>query len=700
VSNDAILFREAFESFDPTAPGTRWSLTRDPGDLVFVDGNTAGASYLVISKSPLAAGTQTEVETTSFFDIPVDIAVGLSMSQNTLGQELSVELIDPDAPLADVDDIDIASISQTTTTLTIDTVLPHRLVVGKAVGVFGCSDSRANYPALVVASIPTPTQFTCTAGPGGTIPSLTITNPAGAKGRVFFRERFGRAKNGVAQIFENASATQASLYVRSEAGNSLPSGAIAGQHSVTVGTRASVQPVSLKDTFVFSPSTEYRFIVSADRVQWSDAPVDTSAQASSRLVRSQIAPSKSSRYRLRFRANNSKSLTVPAAQIVSAAKTGTTTATFITADPHGLALGDLVTIYGVRNQTDFPNVTAATAVASIVNANTFTVVVGATTPTITSYGGYVARVDGGNLPSALGANVVVAQSAVLVTRVDGTRELTLTGNASWSSLSIGDMVEVVGLRVDGTGAPVGVDGAWKVANVNAAALALVLPFNGQRSVIADFGSVNCGGAVIKRTCTRISFVRVVDMSQRVELTPRPSGDSAAAVPTTIQNTVATTLASTAVAGTVANDGVAGNPVTTGGVARSANPTAVNAAGDAVNDLATMIGVKVTKPYAIPEAEWANTLALTTTADVAVQTAAGLGLKRHLTMIEMTNTGASAVDVIVKDGTTVRLQFTMLPTSSRYVPLPTGIPTTANTALNVALSAAGTVRVNALGYTAP
>lgn len=691
-------FREAFESYDPN--NGRWRQEADANDLVFVDGNTAGASYLVISKSPLVAGTETVVETEPVFDVPVEIAIGLSMSQNTLGQELSMELIDNEDPLPDVADLDIASIAQATTTLTVDTVSPHGLVPGKAIGIYQCSDTRANYPALVVASIPSPTQFTCTAGPGGTIPSLTISNPAGAKGKVFFRERFGRAKNGIAQIFENASATQASLYVRSEAGDSLPSGTIAGQHSITVGTRASVQLVNSKDAFAFGATTEYRLLAQVDRVQWLDSGVDTTSQASSRLVRSQIAPSTSSRYRVRFRANNSKSLTVPNAQIVSAAKAGSTTATVVTATPHGLALGDLVTIYGARDQTNFANLTTATAVASIVDANTFTIVWGASV-TATTFGGYVARVNGGNLPSALGANAVVAQSAVLTTRVDGTRELTITGNTTWAGLSIGDMIELVGVRNAVDGATLGVDGAWKVASVATTSLVLVLPYANQRTLVTDFSSVNCGGGVIKRTCTRVSFVRIFDFERlRVEMTPRPTSDAASAAPVTVQNTVTTSLSSTAVAGTVAADAAVGNPVTTGSRAANANPTAVSAAGDSVNDLATMIGAKVVKPYAIPEAEWSTTLALTTTSDVAIQAAAAAGLKRHLTWLDLHNSGASAVDVLIRDGTTTRLQITVAAGQSKVLQLPTGITTTAATALNVQLSATGTVRLNAGGYTAP
>lgn len=699
--SNPVLFRDPFEVYTPASPDSPWQETRANGDLVFVDGNTAGISYLVISKSPLFAGTETDVETKQTFNLPLDIVIGLSMSQNTLGQELAVEVIDPNDVLADIPDIAIASISQVTTTLTVDTVNPHGLVPGKAIGIYGCSDSRANYPALVIATTPTPNRFTVTAGPMGAIPSSTITNPTGAKGFVFFRERFGRSRNGISQIFENASGTQASLYVRSEAGDSLPSGTIAGQHSVTVGSRASVQLVNSKDTFAFTPTTEFRLLAQGERAQWADTPVDSTAQPTNRLVRSQVAPSVKSCYRLRFRANNSKGLTVPNAQIVSATKTGTTTATIVTDVPHGLALGDLVTLYGIRNQTDFPNVTAATAVASIVDNNTFTIVVGATTPTITSYGGFVARVNGTNLPSALGANAVVASTAVLVTRTDGVRELTIVGSGSWAGLLIGDMVEVVGLRVDGTGVLVGVDGAWKVADIQTTSLTLVLPVAGQRTVIPDFTVVNCGGAVIKRTCTRVSFVRAISYdTQFADGMPRASGDAAFAAPVDIQNTPAVTLASTAVAGTAANDAAFANPLTAGVVARNVNPTAAGAAARNFGVLGTMIGALVVKPYCIPEVEWAFTSALTLTSDVVVQAAAGLGLKRHVTMFQAYNSGASAVDVIVKDGATVRLQVTIGPNGREAFPLPTGIPTTANMALSVALSAAGTVRVNMLGYTAP
>jgi len=683
--NITTKFRDAFEAYDPLNGGV-WREHDATGDLIFTDGNAAAASYLVISKDPLSAGTESNITTTEKLTLPVEAAVGLSMSQRTLGQEFSMEVVDAGDLIEDTSELLIDSITQATTTLTVNTVLPHGYPVGRAIGVRALADSRINYPALVVASVPSPTQFTATAGPGGTIPSLSAyttsvlaattaalpantyangtlgvgatltanTNGAfpaqdgvtvllnqrvlvkneaapanngvyvltqvgnaglpwiltratdfdttaemtvvagalfavnvyvqqgttqaqrqfyltatvttvgttavtfadttlvGQLGFVYVRQRLGRARNGVSQIFENVTVTNASLYIRSEAGDALPSGTIVGNNSVTVGTTASIQLVNAAYTYAFSPTNEYRLLIQADRTQWADSVVDATAQMTSRAVRTQVCPDPSEKYRLRFRATNNRSLTVPNAQIVSAVKSGTTTANIVTDRPHGYVPGEIVVVYGIRAQgaTEFPNLTTATPVASVVSPTEFTIVIGAA-GTVTSYGGYVAKVQGGNLMSALGASAVVAQSAVLSTLADGTRQLVITGNTTWAAGAIGDLVNVVGMRADLTGVSLGVDGPWKIANQATTVLTLVLPFSGQRVLPADFGSANCGGAIIKRTCLRVSFVRIFDYERlRVEALARPASDAASAMPVSIQNTVTTTFTQPAlVAGT-------------------------------------------------------------------------------------------------------------------------------------------------------
>jgi hypothetical protein len=548
ASNITSEYRESFEAY----PSAGLLEQKAGGDLVFVDGNAAAASYLVISKSPFAAGTETTVETVETFALPTEISVGASMSQRTLGQEFSIELVDTQPELAPIVDLAISSITQTTTTLTVDTTLPHGLSVGKSIGVFGCSNPLANYPAIVVASVPSPTQFTSTAGPGGTIASQTITNPAGAKGFVYFRERLGRAQNGVSQIFERATVTQASLYLRSESGDALPSGTVAGSHSIAVGTTASIQLVNSPYQYAFSPAHEYRIAAEPGRVQWSDIPVDSLTQATNTLVRTQVCPDTSVPYKLRFRATNNKSLTVPNATIISAVKTGTTTALITTGSPHGLVTGDPVVIYGIRDQaaSAFPNLLTATAVGTVGSATTFEIVIG-TAATVTSYGGYVAEIHGGNLMSALGANAASVQSATLSTLSDGTRQLVLIGSANWTGLTtFGDMVEVVGCRADLTGVSLGVDGPWKIANAATTTLTLVLPFADQRVLPADFGSANCGGGVIKRTCFRVSYVRANEYKRaRVEMSAQPSGDISGAPSVVVQGGTLTTVSAVTSAGT-------------------------------------------------------------------------------------------------------------------------------------------------------
>lgn len=169
-------FRDAFEAFDTTA---RWNAVQiASGDIVQVDGNVAGASYLVISKDPLAEATETIIETLDRFVMPVRVAAGISLSQRINGQEFAFELVSTDdwqgaVPLTPASPVGIASIFQATTTLSVTTASPHNLKIGEKVSISSVSDSRLNYSCLTVATTPTPTSFTATAGPQGTIPSVT-----------------------------------------------------------------------------------------------------------------------------------------------------------------------------------------------------------------------------------------------------------------------------------------------------------------------------------------------------------------------------------------------------------------------------------------------------------------------------------------------------------------------------------------------
>ncbi len=521
-SNITGKFRESFENF---TPGVNWNLTTGSGDIVQTDGNAVSASYLVISKDPLTANTETSLTYIGSFPMPIETAVGLSMSQRALGQELSMELVSTETPLPPVPDIAISSIQQTTTTLTVTTAAAHGLVPGKRIGIKGItSDSRFNYPAVVVASTPSDTQFTVTAGPGGTITSVTA-GPYTNQGFVYFRSALGYAQNGVSEIFENTSVTNASMYARSAAGDALPSGTASGNHSVTVSGTGSTQAINSPYTYAFLPSSEYRLNLQADRAQFYDAGIDSTTSSTSRLLRTQVVPDPSKDYTLRFRMTNVDSLPIPNAKIVSAVKSGTTTGTFTTEVAHGLTTGDFINIYGVGDTTGFPNVTTAVQVLSTPTSTSFTAILG-TAVTATSAGGLVSRAQGSQVLQGI-ATPVAAQASSTST------QLTLVGSASWS-LTIGDYVNVYGLRNRSTGADLGFDGAYKVVNQVTSALTLE-PLTGT-TLPAPLTLTNTGGAVIRRTDARISFVRIFEyLRERVELMARPGGDASAAVTITGSN---------------------------------------------------------------------------------------------------------------------------------------------------------------------
>lgn len=669
-----------------------WVSTVGNGDILRLDGNCQGASYWVISKSPFNVGTDTVIDGIETFKMPIEASFGVHRSQAALGQEFSIQLVDSAAPAAPPADVAVSALSQATTTLTVTTSAPHNLAAGQCVGIYGCADSRFNYGALVVASVTGPTTFTATAGPGGNIASLTASPAVLGSPFVYVRRRLGGSSDGTSMIFENATATNASFYVRANSGDAVASGTASGNQSITVLTTASSQPINAFGAYSFFPSTEYKLNLALDRVQWFDASSDAITVTNSRYPRTSLCPDPDKLYKARIVASNVKGLTAPVGRIVSATKISSTTATIVFAEPHNLTVDDYLVGYGSSNQaaTAFANLTTATKVASIVSPTSITIVWG-TSGTATAYGGYMSRVQGGAAQN--GAIAQVFQSVSITGGV-----LTVTGNATWAGLSVGDLVDIYGVRESVAGADLGIDGVYIVKGLSTTTLTLETIPGGPSP--ANLALTNCGGGVIKRTDLRVSYIRIFEfLRERVEFTPRPSTDAAAGVPVNIASS-ATLSITGSTAGTVAVDTAIGNPITVGMRASNANIAAMSASGRNVGWLGTMIGAGIVKPYALPEAQFDASLSLTTTTATAIQAAAAAGIKRHLVSLQAINTGAATVDLIILDGVTEKWRLPLPVNVPVDIEFPTHLNTTAATALNANLSAAGTVRANFQGYTAP
>lgn len=159
-------------------------------------------------------------------------------------------------------------------------------------------------------------------------------------------------------------------------------------------------------------------------------------------------------------------------------------------------------------------------------------------------------------------------------------------------------------------------------------------------------------------------------------------------------------------GPVAHDGARGSsaPILAAGRGVSAAYTAV-ANGDCADFITTLQGVQIVRPWQIPELEWAYAAAaggVTNTTDVVLAAAAGAGLRRYLTSMQLANASSTATEVVVKDGSTV-IWRGYLPANAPMseIAFKNPLKTTANTALNFACATTGAaVYVNAQGYIAP
>lgn len=220
--------------------------------------------------------------------------------------------------------------------------------------------------------------------------------------------------------------------------------------------------------------------------------------------------------------------------------------------------------------------------------------------------------------------------------------------------------------------------------------------------------VNGGTSPASSTNAVASFITVSDYAEiTAEITAgRGQASGGQAIATVFTGSTATGTASLNVQGPAAHDAVvSGNPVRIGGRALSAAYTTV-ATGDIADLVATLQGVQIIRPWQIPELEWSYASAasgIVNTTDVVLAAAAGSGLRRYITSVQLKNISAVATEVVLKDGSTIiwRGHVSASMTISEQIIFSNPLRTTANAALNVAcITTAAAVYVNAQGYTAP
>lgn len=526
VGNAAKKFRDGFASLDQNAtpdPAV-WtgSWTNQGTSAAGRRGSSVGSAYLNISLCPITLGSEYTLESTRNFLYPMRISFGLSISQRIIGQEIEMAAIGASGNVIDVltpkADLAISgTISVTSNVATINFATNHGLTGGDRVILKDNADSRMNVGPVVVTVISL-TQIT--------VP-LTITNGTyTAGGFVQWADPFKYSSNAVGLLFENATATQGSWSTRRNGYNTRIA-------NPTVTTTVATQSNTSAYSDAFNAAARYELKLDQEESVLISKTQDATSLGSGPFRYSQGIPDEEKEYKIRIRAKNLEKLTRPVARIISISKTGSTTATVVTDVAHGLNALDQVQIYGVQDQTNFPNLTAQTAIASIVDATTFTIVIGSAV-TASSAGGAVARVQGSVLWPG-----IFAQSIQSISRTGNV--LTVIGSGNWTTPLPGENIHIYGCDATSMGL---YDGAYQVLSVSTTTLELA-------SVGDNFTSINCGGSVMRRTDVRVHFVTQMEYTRHVVELAQSYGanDSSRSITTnTVLNSGIVTTVSTVTAG--------------------------------------------------------------------------------------------------------------------------------------------------------
>lgn len=675
---DPFTTKDATKWTYPTESGAQYARSR-------IDGNVAGSSYLVVSLSALIAGGDEWLSLSlDSFRVPYDIEFGLSLSQRVAGQEINVEMVGVDsggAVLAEAEPAQIAltgTVSVTSNVWTFATGTDHNLRPGDWVYLAGATDSRLNVGPVILGS-----------GTFGTTVVLTSTLANGTYtlgGSAFVRRIMltaGALFHGGIRWW-GGTAGNADILSR----NDDPRGRLEAwnpgntQDANNVPNEGGLNYAGVSYAQAFRSKGSWHFEHTSKRLMWRARDIDITGNDRSSRVRREPNPSFENAYKIRIRAKNLPNYSVPVGAIVSVSKSGSTTAT-INLPAHGLTTNDFIVVYGIRDQTNFANLTTATAVASVVDANNITIAFGASA-TATSYGGFVMVAKGGAVPNIQAISVQTYKKTA-----DGLR-LLLVGSGTWTE-TIGNTVTLFGLTDSGGTVISALHGRYRLALLSTTTIELE-PLDGQSLASVSTSPVNAGGTLIRNTDLRIHYFRVFDrLRQEIDMTM--GGTTIDPSPVQIVGTPAVSGSGTFTVQGGAADSAAssGQPLMTAARIRTGIQTDY-ADGDAANLRADQNGRLILSDIAADKSQtWNFALnAFSSTSDTAAATAAGANIRRAVDTGWLRNTGASAGFLIIKDGTTERARIPLPASMTNPIPIDLKgyVRTAANTALNVACSGAG------------
>ena len=440
-----------------------------------------------------------------------------------------------------VDGASYNAVSGTVLHLVLESALPsagsnQTVFVGDWVNITGFTDSRINYSNACIAFISADRKtISVTFSNEAALPSLAIAvvTPTLGTAKVHFYNNMSGARNGFGIRFTGAPSTSAAIISIFGGDDNQTSGTLRGDQRTTV---ASCAPNYVSGAawgqYEIRASSRYRLETTPSAATLYDKTEQSATQWSLRdTPRTSVKPASGALLYPRFRLYKPVNMTRPIGKIVSISKAGTTTATvnLHAAPAAALAVGNVVVLYGVRDQTNFANSTVT--ITQVLSPTQFQAVVGSAV-TATSYGGSCSIVNGG----ATQPGIITQQVSSVVSRVaEGSNWLDVIGGATWSGLSLGDYVDLYGVRELTAGTDVGVDGAWEVAHLGSTTMVLkpVFDIAGNRisPALGTLASVNCGGTVLIRPTLRAHNLNVSSWTEtQVQIDGQGTTDPRKALP--------------------------------------------------------------------------------------------------------------------------------------------------------------------------
>ena len=483
VWNSLDKFRDGFAlGFDSTIWDESWS--NQGTGFRTTGGNAVGASYLLVSACPFTPNMEYTLTSKSFYKMPIRFGYGFSMSQRILGQEVEVSLVgcDSSGTIEKNSTFSPLTISGTVTIATnVATVVfatPHWLKGGDRVCLVGNAENRLNVWPVIVTIVNSLTI---------TVPCTLADGTYTAGGQVVWADAFAYVKNAVGLLHENTTVTNASF-------NTRRNGTKTFSTNTTIATTTALQANTSPYTEWFRSAQDTDIISTMEHVKFTSRPASALTIPSGGLKYTESLPDEDKYYKICVRIKNLPNLSTPIAEIATIAKTGTTTATVTTVAPHWLAVGTYFwQTYWVRDITNFPNQTVTTSF-TVTGTNTYTTIIG--TATTTNSTGWVLVLNQWStlFPWVLNFSIQSIQRTNNI--------LSIGLNTTATTLLPGEWIHIYGL--DGSGSPY--DWAYKV-------LRLTTTFVEVESIGTDFGLINCGGAIFKRTDVRLHYLRLLDYTR-------------------------------------------------------------------------------------------------------------------------------------------------------------------------------------------